>query len=269
MGDTNPFGITGGAGNTVKDPTGWAATQKDTTDTTGLNIPNMTGMQTYASLFQAIQADALHGASGGHLWGTIRPILIAQSGNYTKKELASKGWLKKDGSGLQSFLVGLHNTNAVSKVAPLSALAWINQKAHDVSTTGTVTFKPNTPAKILGARTTATTAQQISDVLNNYVIPRAKAMGSNATPAQLSAIANKVYGDGTYAQPNIIDNAILGSTDVKKTIATDQGLTPLGGAIGTNANDARTIFHNYGIPVPKDPNQFAAFIKDAVGQGAI
>ena len=249
----------------VKDPTGWAATQSATVDTTGLNIPNMTGMQTYANLFQAIQADALHGSSGGKLWGTIRPILIAQAGNYTKKELATGGWLKKDTSGLQSFLVGLHNTNAVSKVAPLSAVSWITQKAQDVTSTGKVTFAPKTVSKILSANTGATKAQQINDVLNNYVIPRAKAIGSNATPAQLSAIANKVYGDGTYAQPNIIDNAILGSTDVKKAIATDQGLTPLGGTIGSTANDAQTIFHNYGIPVPKDPNQFAAFVKDAVG----
>lgn len=266
-GESNPFGITGGLGGGPKDPTGWAATQKDTIDTTGLNIPNMTGMQTFAQLFQAIQADALHGSSGGKLWGTIRPILIAQSGNYTKKELATTGWIKKDSSGLQSFLTGLHNTNAVSKTAPLSAVTWITQKANDVSTTGKVTFKPNTVAKILGAKTGATTAQQIDDILNNIVIPSAKKLGSNATSAQLSAIAKKVYGDGTYAQPNIVDNAILGSTNVKKTIATDQSLTPLGGAIGSTANDARTIFHNYGIPVPKDPGQFADFIKYAVGPG--
>lgn len=260
---TTPIGGT----KTPKDPTTWSATQNELIDTTGLNIPGMTGMQTYAHLYQAIQADALHGSSGGALWGQIRPILIAQSGSYTKKELASKGWLKKDSSGLQDFLTGLHNTNAISKTAPLSAQAWIAQKANDVATTGTVTFKPNTTPKILSAKTGATTAQQIQDVLNNYVIPRAKALGSNATPAQLNAIANKVYGDGTYAQTNIVDQSILGSTDVAKTIKTDQTTGAIGGAIGANANDARTIFHNYGIPVPQDPKLFADFIKNSVGPG--
>ena len=132
----------GGSSKSSKDPTGWAATQAAMVDTTGLNIPNMTGMQSYAKLFQAIESDALHGTSGGALWGQIRPILIAHAQNYTKREVATKGWINKDASGLQAFLTGLHNTNAVNSTTPLSALAWIGQKANDIGTAGTTTFTP-------------------------------------------------------------------------------------------------------------------------------
>lgn len=261
-------GVTLGGGKTTKDPTGWPATQNATVDTTGLNFPGLIGMQTFAKVYQAIESDALHGTAGGQLWGTIRPILIAGSGTYTKKELSSKGWITKDASQLQAFLSGLHNTNSSNPTAPLSVQNWINQRSTDVATTGTTSF---TPSKILSASTTSTAAQQEADVLNNYVIPRAKALGSNATAAQLNTIASKVYNDGTYSQSNIVDNAILGNTDVAKAVGQDQSANPtnppLGGAIGDATDQFTKLAGDYGIPVPKDPNQLATFVKNAVGPG--
>jgi len=266
-----PITIGTGASKTTKDPTTWAATQQASVDTTGLNIPGMTGMQTYAQLFQAIQADALHGTSGGQLWGRIRPILTAQAQNYTKKELATKGWLKKDASGLQAFLTGLHNTNAISKTAPLTALSWIGQKANDVATTGKTTFTApkvlHTPSKVLGVNTTASSAEQIKDVLNEYVAPRAKALGSNLSPTDLNAIAKQVWADGTYAQANIIDKVIGDKTNFAKTIAANSTTSPLGGTIGATSDAFKAIANNYGITVPTNSAQFAQFVKEAVGPG--
>lgn len=183
-----PITIGTGASKTTKDPTTWAATQQASVDTTGLNIPGMTGMQTYAQLFQAIESDALHGSSGGKLWGRIRPILIAQAQNYTKKELATKGWLEKDTSGLRAFLTGLHNTNAISKTAPLTALSWIEQKANDVGTVGKTSFtaKP-APAPIVPVSAT-------SDLTAAAQSAFATTLGRSASPQEAATFA-KAFQD--------------------------------------------------------------------------
>lgn len=252
-----------------KDPTGWASALNNKIDTGGTSIP--TGANTtYAQLYQAIEADATKGTYNGTLWGTLVNILRAKGSNLGYPKTLVNDFKSNFGShdaiALKTLLTQWSNANANG--APGTVPYTFSQFATAQRTKlGDPTVQVGPVRKITSLGTTASTAELINNVLQDTVIPRAKALGSNATPKQLQAIASKLYNDGTYGEPNIIDNAILANTDVKKTITADQSVNPIGGAIGTNANDARTIFHNYGIPVPQDPAQFADFIKNAVGPG--
>ena len=259
--------VIGGGSTSKKDPTGWAGAQSDLIDTTGLGIPGISGMQTYGALLQAIEADATKAVAGGTLWSNFKQIIRQKGSGYSSAALNSPKYVPHDDIALKTLLTSWHNTNSnltAGKSQPYSAQALMQD--------GVTNAKNGTPQNSiahnpLSTQSAATESQQVQDILDNYVAPRAKAMGSSATSAQLEAIAQKAWSDGTYAQPNIIDKEILDNTNVPSTIAQDQTTNPEGGAIGSTADQMKTIAKNYGIPVPQDPNQFASFVKDAVGPG--
>ena len=256
----------GGGSGASKDPTSWTVARNAKYDTTGMGIPGLTGMATGATIFQAIQAlaESQHPADGGKLWGQVRSVLQAKAKNYTAKESTS-AWVNKDAAGLRALIGGLNSTNStINKATPQSFLAYVGQQYSAIKTTGTTT---TIPKKINSVNTTATPAQLINNILNDQVIPRATALGSNLGKSDLVKIATDLYHGGTWTEPNIIDQSILAKTNVPKTIATDTTTGALGGAIGTKADEMKTIANNYGIPVPQDPTQFANFVKGAVGPG--
>ena len=256
----------GGGSGASKDPTSWTVARNAKYDTTGMGIPGLTGMATGATIFQAIQAlaESQHPADGGKLWGQVRSVLQAKAKNYTAKESTS-AWVNKDAAGLRALIGGLNSTNStINKATPQSFLAYVGQQYSAIKTTGTTT---TIPKKITSVNTTATPAQLINNILNDQVIPRAKALGSNLKSADLNKIATSLYNSGTYGEPNMIDKAINDATNTAKVIKTDTTTGALGGAIGTKADEMRTVANNYGIPVPQDPNQFANFVKGAVGPG--
>lgn len=253
------------SGGKSKDPASWAATSKTTPDVTDLNIPGITAGMTAAQILAKVETLATDKATSDSV-KTLRNTLIGYKGNYTanQKKLA---WTSKDTAALKETLGLINAHNVALPKEPLTLAQW---QSHITTTPGfkqAFTARRSIPAGILTKGSTATPEQQISDILHNYIIPKATQLGSNLSTAQLQKIASDAFHNGTYKQTNVMDQAILDHTDIAKTIATDGTTGALGGAIGSNANDARTIFHNYGIPAPKDPNQFAAFIKNAVGVG--
>ena len=267
MSGTNPVPLTTGLSSGGKDPIGWAGARTQTIDTTGMNIPGMIGKQTLEAVAQAIEADAgPRNTAGGKLWSAFQPLLRIKGNGYTKDGIGSPKWVAHDKTALQNLLVQWNsgNSNLGAGQQPWTLAQYVNAKANQIAT-GTPPAKIG--PKILSISSTATPAQQIDDIYNQYVAPRAKAMGSNLSPTDLHAIATQAWNDGTYAQGNIIDKAISDKTDFAKTIAQDQTANAIGGAIGSTADQLRTVAHNYGIPVPADPNQFTNFVKDAVGNG--
>ena len=263
-------GISLGGNKKVKDPTGWSAAQSSNIDTSGMGIAQLTGPQTFANLYQAIEADATQSTSGGKLWAQFKTALRIKGNGYSKDAMGAIKWVPHDGIALKNLLTtwnATNNTLTSQKQPTLGGSVFLNNavgSAKNGTSGNTVT---HVTRGILSAHTASSHAEQVATVLNQYVLPRAKALGSNLSTAQLNAIAENALKDGSYQYGNILDETILKGTNVGTTLAKDETTAPLGGAIG-NTNDA---FHQtameYGIPVPSDPKQFGAFVKGAVGPG--
>lgn len=273
---TNDVPGTGGGLDTgtksKKDPTGWGSALNGTIDTSGTNIP--TGAKTtYAQLYQAIESDATRASYGGNLWGTLVNIMRAKGSNlgYPKSLVNDfkSGFGSHDAIALKNLLTKWYNanTNAAPGQVPWSFSQFATTQRTALSNPSVQVGPPKIPATILSKGSTATPEQQINDILHNYIIPKATQLGSSLSTAQLQKIASDAYNNGTYRQTNVLDQAILNGTNIASTLGTDAGKNPLGGGIG-NANDQIiAVANDYGIQVPKNPAQLAAFIKNAVGPG--
>lgn len=132
----NPFGITGGTTTSSKDPTGWPATSQAKFDTTGMNIPGMTGVQTGAAILQALNSIALNKNADKSAWGPIRSILQHMQSYSTKDKTTV--WNTKDENTLKRFLGSLNATNTtINKASPLSLAAFVAQEKAAFGITGT------------------------------------------------------------------------------------------------------------------------------------
>jgi len=132
---TNPFGITGGT-TTSKDPTGWPSTSIAQFDTTGMNIPGMTGPKTGAQILQAFNSLALNKNADKSAWGPVRAILQHMQSYTTKDRLTA--WNTKDENTLKRFLGSLNATNAtVNSAAPLSLAKFVSNEQQAFGITGT------------------------------------------------------------------------------------------------------------------------------------
>jgi hypothetical protein len=249
-------------GGTSKDPTGWSAAKSAKVDVSDYGIPGLTGMQSLATIYQWINAIATSKTADKTPWANLRNILINSTKNYTTKEMASKNWIAKDGTALKGFLTGLANSNAtLNKAAPLSLSQYAAQQSTALGTTGTTGSVPKVTSRVF------TPAQQISDILNNEIVPSAKKLGTNLAPKDLLAIAQGIYKNGYSGQQNMIDNAILDKTNTATVLKVDDGKNPLGGTIGSTEDQIQKISADYGIVTPQDPKQLATFVKGIVGPG--
>lgn len=260
----------GTLGTLTNDPTGWSSALGNTVDTTGMNIPGVSGLIPFSQLYQAIVQDATKASAKGALWGAFAQILRQPGNGYTKAILnnTSAPWGSHDDIALKKVLTQWSNANSSLPpgVQPWSALQYVQQAQFNKGNP-LASQQVGPVRKITSATTTASRADLINNVLQDQIIPRAKALGSNLKPADLNKIATSLYDSGTYGEPNMIDKAINDATNTAKVIKTDTTTGALGGAIGTKADEMRTVANNYGIPVPQDPNQFANFVKGAVGPG--
>lgn len=276
---TNDVPGTGGLSSgtkSKKDPTGWGSALNATIDASGTNI-STGATTTYAQLYQAINSDAVRSTSKGTLWGEFAQLLRAKNSGYGYSKSLQNNFTAPFGShdeiALKKLLTSWYDSNAsATPTNPAWSLSQFytaqrSKLGNTATQVGPTKVSTNAIPKVGSVKSTATPGQIIDNILQNEVIPRARALGSNLSSKDLSSIASDLYHNGTSTEPNMIEKAITDKTNIGKVITQDTTSTALGGAIGANANDARTIFHNYGIPVPKDPNQFAAFIKNSVGVG--
>ena len=171
-------GIASG-GSTGKDTTGWAGTHNAQVDTTGLNIPGTTGFKTFATLFQAVQADAYHGKSGGALWAMVKPILRQPYNGYPKNQIKAIGWTPHDATALQELLEGLHSINTLNKTSPLTAQSFFTSHLQPLGPGGsgsssTIASKVLRSAYSIPAQADLTSAAQqaFSSVLGRSASPQ-------------------------------------------------------------------------------------------------
>ena len=104
--------------------------------------------------------------------------------------------------------------------------------------------------------------QNVSNVLNDTVIPAANTLGVKLDQATLQKIAEDSYTNG-WTTVNQINSAIL----AQKEFIPGKAATISSGAIGKTNADFSKIANEYGITLPNDPTQLDAFIKGAVGPG--
>ena len=182
-------------GNKSKDVTGWAAASAAKYNTTGFNIPNMTGMQTGGDIYNAIEALAHSNKDQGNVWGPIRNIL-QQMTPYSKKERVSI-WTTKDTSTLKTFIQSLNATNStVNKANPLSLAQYVSAQTQAFKGTGSPlsTSTALTVPKVVSVPATADLAKVAQDAFSST-------LGRSASPSEAADFAQKYqklvlsYGD--------------------------------------------------------------------------
>lgn len=108
---------------------------------------------------------------------------------------------------------------------------------------------------------------QINDITQASVLPELTRLGAKLSPDQINQVATDILTNGWGTNANLIDHAIQGAVNFDPTANVDAQGNSLGGAISqANTNIAKT-FNDYGVPVPKDPNQLQAWVKEAIGPG--
>ena len=270
-----PSAPTLGAG-TGTDPSKWSVASAAKFDTTGMNIPGLTGYATGQQIKDALNQLALNNKDGGQVVGPIRQILIKYAGNYTTKE-TRLAWTAKDNSALESWLGLLNAHNAVNPSAPSSLPQWqalyqgTNNPAH---TTALTTTNPvSTTPYAIPAQPDLTDAAQkaFSAVLGRSASPQEAAdfaqKYQELVKSYDSAKANAKAGNDFNAPQTPIQFAQSGQTSGEVASGSDTSLPadPMA-ATGVEAPPTASIAaSNYAAKV--DPTEASAqAAADGLGQ---
>lgn len=106
----------------------------------------------------------------------------------------------------------------------------------------------------------------VKDKLDSYVTPLAKFLGISLDPTALNTVAENAYVNG-WTTTDQIKDALLKQPDWKPNTPFDPHAIPAGGELGKANAGFSKIAADYGVPLPKDPEQLKAYIKGAVGPG--
>ena len=211
-------------GDTVKDPTKWAAASAATYDTTGMNIPGYPTQATGEQIRNAIQQLAINNKDNGKIAGPIRQILQNYAGNYTNKE-KHLAWTSKDNSSLESWLGQLNGNNAANPSAPMSLAAWKTswQANPNYSNTNAVTTTPySIPAQ---PDLTAAAQTAFSSVLGRSASPQEAAdfakIYQELVQSYDSAKSNAKAGNAFAAPSTPIQFAESGQTPASTALPSD------------------------------------------------
>ena len=185
---TPDAGLTGGfstlPGTSTADPTGWTAASKAELDTTGLNIPGLSGKATGAQIFAAIESAAKTNAGNGKIWGALRP-LIAVGNSYTNAQ-AHVNWSSADVTALQKYIAAWNNYNTTNPSTPATLGSWVNLTKNTTATTGasvgqTLNLVTTTPVSVPAQADLTSVAQQAF----------ASTLGRSASPKEAADFAKK------------------------------------------------------------------------------
>ena len=101
----------------------------------------------------------------------------------------------------------------------------------------------------------------VNGVLTSSVNPVATELGIQLSPDALNSVAEQAYTNG-WTSTDQIKAALISQYHYNPNSTTLQG-----GTLGKTIADLSQIASNYGIPLPKDPNQIESFIKGIVAPG--
>lgn len=171
-------------GSTSGDATSWTAASKASFDTTGLGIPGLTGPQTGAQIFAAIESAATTNSDKGALWGSLRPLVAVGQG-YTKKD-SSVSWSSKDVTAVKDYIARINNYNTVHPNAPVSIAGYMSLDKQSLQTSGT--------SLSLTANTLTTTPNVIpasADLASAAQQAFATTLGRSASPSEVADFTKK------------------------------------------------------------------------------
>lgn len=200
-------------GTSSGDPTGWATAQKASIDTTGMGIPKMTGYQTGAQIFAAIESMAKTNSDHGKVWGKFRQVVAAGRG-YSNKD-TNVTWSTKDVIAVKSYLTNVNNYNTVNPSNPVSLAGYVNldvnsHQSSGLSLSSSTNTKTTTPVVSVPAQADLTAAAQTAF---------AQTLGRSASPAEAADFAKK-YQDLVLSYGNA-------KVDAKKAAAFNAPANPI------------------------------------------